>query len=157
MDAVVLNCVTQFNIVFRVRTFPFLPMSKCRQKTHCVTVAESLFLKNVSTANARCSSNQRCMMTEGFKPLYPAMCVSPCHLHRCQHGAKFKLFNCFCPTLYMLLMSLVRSGNVNLTLLHWLEYSLYNCNYFLPVDSESQGYVPSESPIQCATRKNWDH
>ena len=45
MDAVVLNCVTQFNIVWRVGTFPFLPMSKCRPKTRCVTVAESLFLK----------------------------------------------------------------------------------------------------------------
>jgi len=82
MDAVVLNCVTQFNIVWHVRTFPFLPVSKCRQKTCCVTVAESLFLKNVSTANTRCSSDQRCMMTEGFKPLYLAMCVSPHHLQK---------------------------------------------------------------------------
>jgi len=56
--------------------------------------------KNLSTANARCSSDQRCMMTEGFKPLYPAMCVSPCHFQRCRHGAKFKSSNCFCPTLY---------------------------------------------------------
>jgi hypothetical protein len=67
MDAVVLNCVTQFNIVWRVRTFPLLPMSKCRRKTRCVTVAEPLFLKNVSTANARCSTDQRCTMTEGIK------------------------------------------------------------------------------------------
>jgi hypothetical protein len=70
MDALDLNCVTQFNIVWHVGTFPFLLMSKCRRKTLCVTVVESLFLKNVSTANARCPSNQRCMMTEGFKPLY---------------------------------------------------------------------------------------
>jgi len=101
MDAVVLNCVTQFNIVWRVGTFPFLPVSKCRRKTH-VTVAESLFLKNVSTANARWSSDQRCTMTEGFKPLYPAMCVSPRHLQRYQHRAKFKSPNCFSPTLYHL-------------------------------------------------------
>jgi hypothetical protein len=67
MDAVVLNCVTQFNIVWRIWTFPFLPMSKCSQKTVCVTVAEPLFLKNVSTANARCSSDQWCMMTEGIE------------------------------------------------------------------------------------------
>jgi hypothetical protein len=41
MDALVLNDVTQFNIVWRVGTFSFLPMSKyCR-----VTVAESQFLK----------------------------------------------------------------------------------------------------------------
>jgi len=63
MDALVLNCVTQFNIVWHVGTFPFLPMSKCRRKTRCITVAESLFIKNVSTANARCSSDQRFMMT----------------------------------------------------------------------------------------------
>jgi hypothetical protein len=97
-----LNCVTKFNIVWRVGTFPSLPMSKCSQKTCCVTVAESLFLKNVSTANAQCSSDQRCMITEGFKPLYQVMCVSPRHLQRCQHGAKFKSSNCcFCPTLYV--------------------------------------------------------
>ena len=60
---------------------------------------QTLFLKNVSTANARCSSDQRCMMTEGFKPLYPAMCVSPRHLQICRHCAKFKSYNCFCPTL----------------------------------------------------------
>jgi len=63
MDAVVLNCVTQFNIVWRVGNFPFLPMSKYRRKTRRVTVAESLFLKNVSTANAQRSSDQRCMIT----------------------------------------------------------------------------------------------
>ena len=57
MDAVVLNCVTQFNIVWRVGTFPFLLMSKCRRKTRCVTIAESWFLNNVSTANARRSSD----------------------------------------------------------------------------------------------------
>jgi len=100
MDAVVLNCVTKFNIVWRVRTFPFLPMSKCRRNTRCVTVAEPLLLKNISTANARCCSDQRCMMTEGFKPLYRSMCVSPRHLQRCWHGAKFKSSNCFCHTLY---------------------------------------------------------
>jgi len=111
MDAVVLNCVTQFNIVWRVGTFPFLPMSKCRRKTRCVTVAEPLFLKNVSTANARCSTDQRSMMTEGFKPLYQAMCVSLRHLHRCRHGAKFKSSNGFRPTLYL-------DGRKVTTLLH---------------------------------------
>jgi hypothetical protein len=60
----------------------------------------SLFLKNVSTANARCSSDQGCMMTKGFRSLYPAMCVSPRHLQRCRHDAKCKSSNCFCPTLY---------------------------------------------------------
>jgi hypothetical protein len=59
-----------------------------------------LFLKNVSTANTRCSSDQRCMMIKGFRLLYPAMCVSPRHLQRCRHGAKCKSSNCFCPTLY---------------------------------------------------------
>jgi hypothetical protein len=40
------------------------------------SVALHLSPKNVSTANARCSTDQRCMMTEGFKPLYPAMCFT---------------------------------------------------------------------------------
>ena len=101
MDAVVLNCVTQFNIVWRVGTFPFLPMSKCRRKTHSVTVVESLFLKNVSTANARCSSDERCVMTDGLNRSTQRR-ISPRHLQRCRHGAKFKSSNCFCPTLYEL-------------------------------------------------------
>jgi len=100
VDAVVLNCVTQFNIFWCVGTFPSHLMSKCRRKTRCITVTESLFLKNVSTANARCPSDQRCMMTEGFKPLYPVMCVSSHHLQRCRHGAKFKSSNYLCLTLY---------------------------------------------------------
>jgi hypothetical protein len=45
------------------------------------------------------------MMTEGFKPLYPAMCVSLRYLHRCQHGTKFKSSNGFCSTLYLLLQA----------------------------------------------------
>jgi len=101
MDAVVLNCVTQFNIVWCVGTFSFPLISKCRRKTRCVTVAGSLFLKNVSTENGRCPSDQRWVMTEGFKPLYPAMCVSPLHLQRCRHDAKCKSSNCFCPNLYL--------------------------------------------------------
>ena len=99
MDAVVLNCLTKCNVVWCVGTFLFLPMSKCRRKTRRVRVAE--LKKNVSTANARCSSDQRCMMTEGFKPLYPAMCVSSRHLQRCRQGAKFKSSNFFYPTLYL--------------------------------------------------------
>jgi hypothetical protein len=54
------------------------------------SVALHLSPKSVSTVNARCSTDQRCMMTEGFKPLYPVMCVSLRHLHTCRHGAKFK-------------------------------------------------------------------
>jgi len=103
-DAVVLNCVTQFNIVWHVGTFPFLPMSKS-SKNMLRYRSGIIASKNVSTANARCLSDQRCMMTEGFKPLYPAMCVSLCHLQRCWHGAKCKSSNCFCPTLYMKMTS----------------------------------------------------
>jgi hypothetical protein len=51
------------------------PDVKCSQKSHKVTVAESLFLKNVFTANTRCSSDQCCIMTKGFKSLYPAMLI----------------------------------------------------------------------------------
>jgi len=106
MDAVVLNCVTQFSIVWRVGTLPFLPMS-----TRHVTVAESLFLKNVPTAKARCCSDQRCMMTEGFKPLCPAMCLSPHHIQRCRHDAKFKSSNCFCSDRTTLYMHLIGTAN----------------------------------------------
>jgi hypothetical protein len=42
---------------------------------------------------------RRCVMTEGFKPLYPVICVAPRHLQRYRHGAKFISCNCFCPTL----------------------------------------------------------
>ena len=66
-----------------------------------------IVFKKVSTADARCSSDQRCMMTEGFKPLYPVTCVSPHHLQRCQHGAKFKSSNCFCPTLYNIFITVL--------------------------------------------------
>ena len=45
MDVVVLNCVTQFSIVWRVGTFPFLPMLKCRRKARCITATELLFFK----------------------------------------------------------------------------------------------------------------
>jgi len=100
MDAVVLNCVTKFNIVWRVRTFPLILMSKCPRKTRCFTEAEPQFIKNDSKANARCSTDQRYMITKGFKLLYQAMCVSLRHLHRCRHCAKFKSSNGFRPTLY---------------------------------------------------------
>jgi hypothetical protein len=100
IDAVVLNCVTQFNIVWRVGTFPFLPMPKCSRKTRCIIVAESLFVKNISTPNARWSSDDNCMLIKGFKPLYPAMYVSLRPLQICRHGAKFKSSNYFCPILY---------------------------------------------------------
>jgi hypothetical protein len=66
-----------------------------------------IVFKKVSTADARCSSDQRCVMTEGFKPLYPVTCVSPHHLQRCQHGAKFKSSNCFCPTLYNIFITVL--------------------------------------------------
>ena len=120
MDAIVLNCVTQFNIVWRVGNFLFLPMSKCR-KPRCITVAETLFLRNVSTANTRCSSDGRCMTTEGFKPLYPAICVSPRHLQRWRHGAKFKSSNRFCPTLYQLRHDCL-SVRMELLGSHWTEF-----------------------------------
>jgi hypothetical protein len=58
-----------------------------------------VFKKRFHT-NARCPSNQRCMMTEGFKPLYPVMCVSSHRLQICRHGAKFKSSNYLCLTLY---------------------------------------------------------
>jgi hypothetical protein len=48
------------------RNLSIPPDVKMSSKTHCIMVAESLFLKNVSTANARCSSDQHCTMTKGW-------------------------------------------------------------------------------------------
>jgi hypothetical protein len=59
-----------------------------------------VFKKTFPTPKARCSCDQRCLMTEVCKPLYPALCVSLRHLQRCRHGAKFKSSNCFCFILY---------------------------------------------------------
>jgi hypothetical protein len=67
----------------------------------CPTIEEKLFLKSVSTANARCSTDKPCMLTKGFKQLYPAMCDSLRYLHRCRHDAKLKSSNGFCPNLYI--------------------------------------------------------
>jgi len=67
MDAVVLNFVTQFNIVWRVGTFPFLPMSKCRRKNTLRHSSGIIVLKeNIPTTNARRFSDQRRLMAEGF-------------------------------------------------------------------------------------------
>jgi hypothetical protein len=98
LDAVVLNCVTQFSIVWGVGNFPFYPMSKCRRKTRIVSVTEQLF-KIKTTANARCSTDLLCMTNESFKIFYTTMCVSLRHLHRSRHGAKIKSSNWFSPTL----------------------------------------------------------
>jgi len=109
MDAVVLNCVTQFNIVWRVGKVSVPPDVKMSSKNPLCYSSGIVDLKKktVPAANARCSSDQRCIMTESFKPLYPAMCVSPRHLQRCRHGAKFKSSICFCPILYILLSTIV--------------------------------------------------
>jgi hypothetical protein len=85
-------------MVCRVRTLPFLPMPKCRLNTRCVSVAESLFLKNVSMANARCSLDQRFMLTKGYEPFHTSPCVTARHLVKHGCGAKFKSSNCFCRT-----------------------------------------------------------
>jgi hypothetical protein len=81
-------------------------------------LTEPLFLKNVSTANARCSSDQRCMITKGFKPFYSVTCISLRYLHRCRHGAKFKYSNGFCPTLYLFISQIYQN------ILYLLTYNL---------------------------------
>jgi len=88
---------SQFNIVWCVWTFPFLPISKCRRKntlcySRCITVFKKRF------------HSKRLMpfwptLHDDWR-LYSAMCVSPRHLQRCRHGAKWISSNCFCPTLY---------------------------------------------------------
>jgi len=80
--------------------------------TLCYSSGVIVFKRNVSTANARRSSDELCTMSEGFNPLHPAMCVSPRQLQRCRHGAKFKSSICFCPTLYYLKYFLTFCSNV---------------------------------------------
>jgi hypothetical protein len=87
-DAVVLKSLTQFKMVCRVGTLPFLPMPKYRLNTR-VSVAESLFLKNVCMANTQCSLDQRYMLTEGYEPLHLSPCVTARHLVKHGSGTKF--------------------------------------------------------------------
>jgi hypothetical protein len=62
-EAVDLTWLTQFKMVWHVGTLPFLPMLKCFLNLCCVWVAESLFLKKLSTANAWRSHDQCSMAT----------------------------------------------------------------------------------------------
>ena len=55
--AVVRNLCTQFLMVLRSGTVSCLPMLKLRLNICCVCITESLFLKNVSTVNARCTGD----------------------------------------------------------------------------------------------------
>jgi hypothetical protein len=55
-------------------------MQQKHQANWFCPLAEPLFLKNVSTANARCSSDQRCMMTQGTKPS-TQRCVFHCAIY----------------------------------------------------------------------------
>jgi hypothetical protein len=100
-DAVVQNFLTQFKMVCHVGTLPFLPMPKCHLNTRCVSVAESLFLKNVSMAKAQCCLDQRSMLTKGYEPLHTSPCITLRHLVKHGSGAKFKSSTCFCRTLYI--------------------------------------------------------
>jgi len=52
--------------VLRLGTHSFRWILKCRRNINWVTATESLFLKYVSTAKARCSTDQRSMATEKF-------------------------------------------------------------------------------------------
>jgi hypothetical protein len=99
----ILNWVTQFRYLsaenpHKLHQKPLHSEKVTMWYSRCQNVVEFIVFKK---ANARCSSDQQYVMTEGFKPLHPAMCVSMRHLQRCRHGIKFKSSNCFCPTLYI--------------------------------------------------------
>jgi hypothetical protein len=64
-DVAVLNCWTQFEVVWHTGTLLFLLMLKWHLNTHCIMVAESSFLKSVPIANL-CSFSQCFMMTDAF-------------------------------------------------------------------------------------------
>jgi hypothetical protein len=59
-----LKFLTHHSTVLRLGTLSFRWISKCRRNICWVTTTESLFLKYVSTAKARCSTDQRSMATE---------------------------------------------------------------------------------------------
>ena len=56
-EAVVRNFCTQFMIMLQSGTFQCLSVLKCHLNICCVGITESLFFKNVSTANARCTAD----------------------------------------------------------------------------------------------------
>jgi len=63
-NAVSLKFPTHNSTVLRLGTLSFWWILKCRQNISWVTTTKSLFYKYVSTAKARCSTDQRCMATE---------------------------------------------------------------------------------------------
>jgi hypothetical protein len=56
-EVVVRKFCTQFLMVLRSDTVKCLPKLKCRLNICCICITESLFYKNVSTANARCTAD----------------------------------------------------------------------------------------------------
>lgn len=77
-----------------------LLLFKCQyhRKILCFPSAESLFLTNVSTGKARCSSDQ---LSENF------------HLHRCQRSSKLKQSECFCLILCIRFFQFLNKIQVN--------------------------------------------
>jgi len=65
-DAVSLQFLTHNSTVLRLGTLSFRWILKCRQNIRWVTTPESLFQTYVSTAKARCSTDQHTIATEMF-------------------------------------------------------------------------------------------
>ena len=63
-DAVSLKILTYKSRILRLWTLSFRWILKCRRNIRWVRTTESLFFKNISTAKARCSTDQRSMGTE---------------------------------------------------------------------------------------------
>jgi hypothetical protein len=63
-DTVSLKFHTHNSTVLRLGTLSFRWILKRRQNIRWVTMTESLFLKYISSAKARCSTDQRSMATE---------------------------------------------------------------------------------------------
>jgi len=67
-QAAVWKVCTQRNIMFRDGILPWCATLKCRWNFLCVTVTDSLFLKNISMTNAWCWGPHCSMATESAKP-----------------------------------------------------------------------------------------
>jgi len=63
-DAVSLQFLTHNSTVLPLVTLSFRWTLKCRRNMRWVTTTEPLFYKYISTAKARCSTDQRSMLTE---------------------------------------------------------------------------------------------
>jgi hypothetical protein len=98
-EAVSLKFLTHNSTVLRLGTLSFRWILKCRQNIRWVTVTES-FLKYVSTAKARCSTDQRSIATEMLWVSLEGRSRTTSPRQRFHSQLCCKVVRFFCRTLY---------------------------------------------------------